>query len=207
MRCCQHIFCHSAAQFLQITSAADCVQVGKQHSVIRACFSMLLLKAKVCHSLNMLRIMCMLWNMCMLQTYMHPADQVQRCTVQGNTPPLQQALELHSILTQSDTNLRQPVALKEQLLLGRMGSDVAQSMLQMLQVKHGRYVFCCLWGSLDRMLSALKQHFLHQLGSLLTMPPSPTRHTLHVPQPLQRCILSLVHLRGVCFSFLQSFAF
>ena len=54
--------------------------------------------------------------------------------MQGNTPPLQQALELHSILTQSDTNLRQPVGLKEQLLLGRMGSDVGQSMLQMLQV-------------------------------------------------------------------------
>ncbi|KAL3135611.1 3',5'-cyclic-nucleotide phosphodiesterase pde1 [Trebouxia sp. C0009 RCD-2024] len=53
--------------------------------------------------------------------------------ISGNTPPLQQALELHSILTQSDTNLRQPVALKEQLLMGRMGSDVGQSMLQMLQ--------------------------------------------------------------------------
>ncbi|KAL3135613.1 3',5'-cyclic-nucleotide phosphodiesterase pde1 [Trebouxia sp. C0009 RCD-2024] len=52
---------------------------------------------------------------------------------QGSSPSLQQALELHSILTQSDTNLRQPVDLKEQLLMGRMGSDVGHSMLQMLQ--------------------------------------------------------------------------
>ena len=54
--------------------------------------------------------------------------------MQGTIPPVQQALELHSILSQSDTNLRQPVGLEEQLLLGRMGSDVGQSMLQMLQV-------------------------------------------------------------------------
>ncbi|KAL3158778.1 hypothetical protein ABBQ32_011505 [Trebouxia sp. C0010 RCD-2024] len=53
--------------------------------------------------------------------------------ISGKTPPLHQALELHSILTQSDTNLRQPVDLKEQLLMGRMGSDVGHSMLQMLQ--------------------------------------------------------------------------
>ncbi len=55
--------------------------------------------------------------------------------VQGDTPPLQQALELHTILSQSDTNLRQPVGLEEQLLMGRMGSDVGQSMLQMLQAR------------------------------------------------------------------------
>ena len=46
-----------------------------------------------------------------------------------------QAVELHSILCQSDTNLRQPVALEEQLMGARMGSDVGQSMLQMLQVR------------------------------------------------------------------------
>ena len=45
------------------------------------------------------------------------------------------ALELHAILSQSDTNLRQPVGLEEQLLAGRMASDVGQSMLLMLQVK------------------------------------------------------------------------
>ena len=55
--------------------------------------------------------------------------------VQGSTPPLQEALELHTILSQSDTNLRQPVGLEEQLLMGRMGSDVGQSMLQMLQAR------------------------------------------------------------------------
>ena len=54
--------------------------------------------------------------------------------MQGNLPSVQQALELHAILSQSDTNLRQPMDLEEQLLTGRMGSDVGQSMLQMLQV-------------------------------------------------------------------------
>ncbi|DBB01895.1 TPA: hypothetical protein ACH3X1_000492 [Trebouxia sp. C0004] len=53
--------------------------------------------------------------------------------ISGGVPPLQQALELHTLLSQSDTNLRQPVGLEEQLLMGRMGSDVGQSMLQMLQ--------------------------------------------------------------------------
>ena len=70
--------------------------------------------------------------------------------VQGTVPPLQQALELHSILSQSDTNLRQPVGLEEQLLAGRMGSDVGQSMLQMLQVgtqnKLGQLVFAMRTG-------------------------------------------------------------
>ena len=60
-------------------------------------------------------------------------DELIFAAVQGNVPPLQQALELHTILSQSDTNLRQPVGLEEQLLMGRMGSDVGQSMLQMLQ--------------------------------------------------------------------------
>ena len=71
-------------------------------------------------------------------------DMLCMLWAQGNTPPLQQALELHSILTQSDTNLRQPVALKEQLLLGRMGSDVGKSMLQMLQVNHVYCLYSCL---------------------------------------------------------------
>ncbi len=55
--------------------------------------------------------------------------------MQGSIPPLQQALEPHTILSQSDTKLRQPVGLEEQLLMGRMGSDVDQSMLQMLQAR------------------------------------------------------------------------
>ena len=58
---------------------------------------------------------------------------------------MQQALELHSILSQSDTNLRQPVDLEEQLLTGRMGSDVGQSMLQMLQVTYLLHQLCCVW--------------------------------------------------------------
>ena len=44
-------------------------------------------------------------------------------------------MELHHILSRSGTNLRQPVDLEEQLLQDRcMGSDVGESMLQMLQV-------------------------------------------------------------------------
>jgi hypothetical protein len=62
--------------------------------------------------------------------------------VQGSTPPLQQALELHTILSQSGTNLRQPVGLEEQLLMGRMGSDVGQSMLQMLQARQLQPKYC-----------------------------------------------------------------
>jgi len=63
------------------------------------------------------------------------SNEFIRVAVQGSVPPLQQALELHTILSQSDTNLRQPVGLEEQLLMGRMGSDVGQSMLQMLQAR------------------------------------------------------------------------
>ena len=45
------------------------------------------------------------------------------------------AVELYSILSESDTNLRQPVALETQLLQDeRMDSDVGKSMLQLLQV-------------------------------------------------------------------------
>jgi len=62
-------------------------------------------------------------------------NELISAAVQGSIPPLQQALELHTILSRSDTNLRQPVGLEEQLLMGRMGSDVGQSMLQMLQAR------------------------------------------------------------------------
>ena len=65
---------------------------------------------------------------------MQAAALTDAAIVQGNNPSLAQAVELHSILCQSDTNLRQPVALEEQLMGARMGSDVGQSMLQMLQV-------------------------------------------------------------------------
>ena len=49
-------------------------------------------------------------------------------------PPVQTALDLYHILSESDTNLRQPVALENQLLQTSMGSEVGQSMLQLLQV-------------------------------------------------------------------------
>ena len=50
-------------------------------------------------------------------------------------PPVQTALNLYHILCESDTNLRQPVALEDQLLQTSMGSEVGQSMLQLLQVQ------------------------------------------------------------------------
>lgn len=55
--------------------------------------------------------------------------------LQGKTPPTDTALELYSILSESDTNLRQPVALEMQLMQDQhMDSDVGKSMLQLLQV-------------------------------------------------------------------------
>lgn len=57
------------------------------------------------------------------------------CNLQGTTPPVQVALDLYNILSESDTDLRQPVRLETQLLQDqRMDSDVGQSMLQLLQV-------------------------------------------------------------------------
>lgn len=55
--------------------------------------------------------------------------------VQGKTPSIQVALELCHILSESGTNLRQPVSLETQLLADqRLDSDVSKSMLQLLQV-------------------------------------------------------------------------
>lgn len=49
----------------------------------------------------------------------------------------QSALDLYRILSESDTNLRQPVALEKQLLNEvDVDSEVGQSMLQLLQVGH-----------------------------------------------------------------------
>lgn len=57
------------------------------------------------------------------------------CVVQGGTPTIQEALDLHFILSKSDTQLRQPVALEEQLMTdSRLDSVVGMSMLQLLQV-------------------------------------------------------------------------
>ena len=56
------------------------------------------------------------------------------CLVQGDVPPVEIALELYSILSESDTNLRQPVGLENQLMKNSLGSEVGQSILQLLQV-------------------------------------------------------------------------
>ncbi len=48
---------------------------------------------------------------------------------------MRETVELYNILSESDTNLRQPVGMENQLLKDNaMDSDVAQSMLQLLQV-------------------------------------------------------------------------
>ena len=52
-------------------------------------------------------------------------------------PPVEMALDLFNILSESDTNLRQPVGLEDQLLQARsIDNEVGQSMLQLLQVCH-----------------------------------------------------------------------
>ncbi|KAL0024765.1 hypothetical protein WJX79_003822 [Trebouxia sp. C0005] len=53
--------------------------------------------------------------------------------IAGDMPPVQTALDLYHILSESDTNLRQPVGLESQLLQHSLGSEVGQSMLQLLQ--------------------------------------------------------------------------
>ena len=55
--------------------------------------------------------------------------------MQGGSPSIQEALDLHFILSKSDTQLRQPVGLEEQLMSDtRLDSVVGMSMLQLLQV-------------------------------------------------------------------------
>lgn len=54
--------------------------------------------------------------------------------LQGHAAPVEVALELYNILSESDTNLRQPVGLENQLLKNSLGSEVGQSILQLLQV-------------------------------------------------------------------------
>ena len=61
-------------------------------------------------------------------------DSQAVCVLQGDVPPVQVALELYNILSESDTNLRQPVGLENQLMKNSLGSEVGQSMLQLLQV-------------------------------------------------------------------------
>ncbi len=47
---------------------------------------------------------------------------------------MQEAVDLYNMLSDSDTNLRQPIGMANQLLQEGMDSDVARSMLQLLQV-------------------------------------------------------------------------
>ena len=57
------------------------------------------------------------------------------CALQGKLPQVQAAMDLYHILSESDTHLRQPVALETQLLADEdMDDDVGRSMLQLLQV-------------------------------------------------------------------------
>lgn len=56
--------------------------------------------------------------------------------LQGKVPELQAAMDLYHILSESDTHLRQPVALETQLFADQdMDDDVGYSMLQLLQVR------------------------------------------------------------------------
>ncbi len=55
--------------------------------------------------------------------------------VQGSSLPVQAALDLYHILSESGADLRQPIGLKKQLLQTySLDADVGQSMLQLLQV-------------------------------------------------------------------------
>ncbi|KAL3144948.1 hypothetical protein ABBQ32_003454 [Trebouxia sp. C0010 RCD-2024] len=53
--------------------------------------------------------------------------------IAGHAAPVEVALELYNILSESDTNLRQPVGLENQLMKNSLGSEVGQSILQLLQ--------------------------------------------------------------------------
>ncbi len=66
---------------------------------------------------------------------------------------MQSALDIYHVLTESNTDLRQPVGLESQLLKkSSMDTEVGMSMLQLLTVR------CCC--------TALQFAANHQLGSL-----------------------------------------
>ncbi|KAL3155900.1 putative 3',5'-cyclic phosphodiesterase pde-3 [Trebouxia sp. C0010 RCD-2024] len=58
--------------------------------------------------------------------------------IAGQQPQVQAAMDLYHILSESDTPLRQPVALETQLLAEHLDDDVGRSMLQLLQGNHSR---------------------------------------------------------------------
>ena len=55
---------------------------------------------------------------------------------QGKVPSVQRALHLYHILSESNTNLRQPIGLETQLLQSEKDTEVGRSMLQLLQVDY-----------------------------------------------------------------------
>ncbi|DBA82086.1 TPA: hypothetical protein ACH3X1_016801 [Trebouxia sp. C0004] len=60
--------------------------------------------------------------------------KMMQTIIGGGVPTVQDALDLHFILSKSDTDLRQPVGLEEQLMAdNRLDSIVGMSMLQLLQ--------------------------------------------------------------------------
>lgn len=69
----------------------------------------------------------------LLQTHVPPADW---CSLQGESVGMPQILDLRQILTESNTDLRQPIGLERQLLENCESSDgeVGLSMLQLLKV-------------------------------------------------------------------------
>ena len=64
--------------------------------------------------------------------------------MQGEQPPVQTAMDLYHILSESDTHLRQPIALETQLLADEdMDDEVSKSMLQLLQVSSSSALAHC----------------------------------------------------------------
>ena len=67
-------------------------------------------------------------------------EAISWCELQGESGPLPHILDLRQILTESTTDLRQPIGLERQLLESCHATDgeVGLSMLQLLKVSHTR---------------------------------------------------------------------
>ena len=91
--------------------------------------------------------------------------------LQGKTPAVQVALDLYNILSEGDTNLRQPVALEDQLLQDQqMDTEVGKSMVQLLQVG-SMHTTCAICLSLHTCpLITLSLPFCFALCMRLTVP-------------------------------------
>ena len=62
---------------------------------------------------------------------------IEMLLMQGKVPDVDVTLELYQLLLEAGSQLRQPVALEEQLLKHNgLSSDVGKSMLQLLQVMY-----------------------------------------------------------------------